>query len=466
MSFNSRPFLIAFLPVSLLVLTLLRRLHKPDSAKIWLILASLIFYGVGDRTYLPLFAASIIVNYIFGWFLSSSATRAKPRASLVLILLGLSWNLGLLSYFKYWAFLISIFNQMTHGSLQISTIILPLGISFYTFTQLMFLVDSYSGLVESPYRLIDYVLFACFFPYTMAGPIVKHEEIIPQYKQYLATPRVPDILFGCTLFALGLFKKVVLADTLSHVVDPVFEMARHGHMLPALNAWLGSIAFTLQLYFDFSGYSDMAVGIGKLFGIELPYNFNSPYKAVNVIDFWKRWHMTLTRFLTNYIYNPIVLRMTRHRMTNGQSTIRPGKEDLSAFTSLVAFPTLVTMVIAGIWHGAGWTFLCFGLLHGLYIVFNHATHILRRKKVALLIELPRWLSCLSTFLAVTISFVFFRADNLSVVKTFVLGLIGYTGSVMQTGVPLHAPLILIGVLLGVIWLLPNSQELCLLALKD
>jgi alginate O-acetyltransferase complex protein AlgI len=438
---------------------------KPLYAKIWLILASLGFYWVGDRLHFPLFVATIAVNYLLGFLFHNPSVISRRSRGLGLFLIGVCWNLGFLGYFKYWGFLVSVFYPGSAGTGEMISKALPMGISFYTFTQLMFLIDSYSGLIESPYRFLDYVLFAAFFPYTLSGPIVKHESIIPQIENGVKPTNLSMILFGGTLFAVGLFKKTVLADNLSQLADPVFDMARLGLPLSPLSAWVGALAFTLQLYFDFSGYSDMAVGLGKLFGINLPYNFNSPYKAVNVIDFWQRWHMTLTHFLTNYIYNPIELYLARRRILKGKSTVRPGKVDVPAFLVLVAVPTLVTMLAAGIWHRIGWTFICFGLLHGIYITFNHASHILRRKGY-LPRDWPRPVNCFLTFLAVVVSFIFFRAADLSSVNIFLQGLVNWHGP-FTLAIPGPTKIsALLGLLLCSVWFLPNSQELCSMAASE
>jgi alginate O-acetyltransferase complex protein AlgI len=465
MSFNSRPFLFLFLPITFSLLVLFQHGRRWNWAKAWLLGASLLFYAYGDLSHLWLFMTTSVVNYFVGRQLQRTSAHLHASPRMFFWILGLAWNLGILGYVKYGVFLVTLLNQSFGSSLSIHPMALPLGISFYTFTQLMYLIDCHAGLVDKPYRWIDYFLFATLFPYTLAGPLVKHEEILPQIERGPTLAPFSDMVFGITLFVLGLFKKVVLADGLAALANPVFGAAQHGISIPVLSAWVGALSFTMQLYFDFSGYSDMAVGLGRLFHIHLPYNFNSPYKAVNAVDFWKRWHMTLTRFLTNYIYNPLVLRWTRERLLQGKSTLKKGDADLPAFTALLAAPTLITMLVAGLWHGAGWTYICFGILHGFYLVINHASRVLRQHGYLPAFSLPTWTSCLITFVAVMVSFVFFRAADVRSAGELLSAMIGRNHQSFFPDASLRSAVWALLGLLGAVWFLPNSQEICTLALS-
>lgn len=394
MLFNSYVFLFGFLPVTLGVYYLLGLLASPRPALIWLTAASFFFYGWWNPAYLLLLAASMLFNFSVGVRLTRAARRAAPLRR-PLLTFGVTGNLALLAYYKYSAFFVSNLAALSGLDFQIQAVVLPLGISFYTFTQIAYLVDAAKGEAEE-YNLVSYCLFVTFFPHLIAGPIIHHRQVMPQFAQR-ATFRFSHVNFavGLTFFTIGLFKKVVWADTLGTFASPVFAAASEGAPISALEAWTGVLAYTLQLYFDFSGYSDMAVGLARMVGIELPYNFNSPYKAVNIIDFWRRWHMTLSRFLRDYLYIPL-----------GGNRYGQGRRYLNLF---------LTMLLGGFWHGAGWTFVFWGALHGLFLSVNHAWHAGRVHLGVPLGSGAPWGRCLArllTLLAVILGWVVFRAETM------------------------------------------------------
>jgi len=384
MLFNSHVFLFLFLPCCLVAYHVAARLGAP--AKVWLLVgASLWFYAGWDARYLPLLLASIAFNFGIGRGLSqASSTDARRR---FLLALGIGANLALLVWYKYAAFLLEV---ATGSPRDPSAEVLPLGISFYTFTQIAFLVDSYRGRADEP-RPGQYAAFVTFFPHLIAGPILHHHEIIPQFRREGGL-RSDWLAPGLALFSLGLAKKVLIADPFGAIARPVFQAYSIGTQgLSGGDAWTGALAYTLQLYFDFSAYSDMAVGLGLMFGIWLPLNFDSPYQAESIVDFWRRWHMTLSRYLRDYVYVPLG--------GNRHGTAR-------RYLNLA-----LTMCIGGLWHGAGWTFLCWGALHGAFLLVNHAWRALRGNAAAGFLE--RRAGQALTFLAVVVAWVFFRSTSLA-----------------------------------------------------
>lgn len=397
MLFNSYEFLLLFLPITLAGYLLLNRLRLGTAANAWVLAASLFFYAWWDAAYLPLILGSILFNYTIGNLLVESRVLKKRVVSQrALLLTGIGGNLLLLGYFKYADFFLGSVNAVFGSELPLLNIVLPLGISFFTITQIAFLIDAYEGLVEER-KLLNYALFVTFFPHLLAGPILHHKEMMPQFDRLRnKVLNWRNLALGLFLFSVGLFKKVVIADPLSPVVRAGFDAA------PTLNfaeAWTASLAYTLQLYFDFSGYSDMAIAAGLMFNIRLPVNFHSPYKATGIIDFWKRWHMTLTAFITTYVYTPILRAFGR----------------VTFARSLVA--VFLAMFVSGIWHGAGWTFVIWGSLHGAALVVNH----LWRKRKRKMPVLGGWLL---TFLFINVSFVFFRAANWSDAMKVLKGMVG------------------------------------------
>ncbi len=440
MLFNSYEFLFAFLPVCLLLYFLLGR-RSGLAAVGFLAAASLVFYGWWNPRYLALLGGSVIFNYFVGRRLAANPARAIGDKAV--LWLGVAGNLTLLGAFKYASFFVANVNALAGLSLPMPHIVLPLGISFFTFTQIAYLVDAYRKEVRE-YRFVHYGLFVTFFPHLLAGPVLHHAEIMPQFARP-DTFRFNSTNFavGLTIFAIGLFKKVVLADGIADFATPVFDAAGNGATLSFLAAWGGALSYTFQLYFDFSGYSDMAVGLARLFGIVFPANFNSPYKAASIVDFWRRWHMTLSRFLRDYLYIPL-----------GGGRCHP----LRRHANLMA-----TMLLGGLWHGAGWTFVIWGGLHGLYLVANHLWRGLPKRWLgyARLPPAPaRWLARLLTFLAVVVAWVFFRAESLTAALAMIEGMAGLNGISKADPYYFGAPELKgLLVMFLVAWGLPNVQQL-------
>ncbi len=430
MLFNSYGFILLFLPLVLLGFFQLARVSHAYAAA-WLALASLFFYGYWNPTYIGLLLGSIVCNYAFGMWIAKvrikdggarSDVRGERRKKHLLIA-AITGNLLLLGYYKYANFFVESVNTVAGLSWNFGDIMLPLGISFFTFTQIAFLVDTYQGKVRE-FNFVHYLLFVTYFPHLIAGPVLHHKEMMPQFA-HAATYRFSyeNMAVGCTIFFIGLLKKVFLADNIGYYAQVVFDGPAAGLQLSFIEAWSGALCYTLQLYFDFSAYSDMAIGVSRMFGVILPLNFHSPYKSVNIIEFWRRWHMTLSRFLRDYLYIPL-----------GGS--RNGK--LRRYLNLAA-----TMLLGGLWHGAGWTFVIWGGLHGLYLMINHGWHSLRRAlgqdPKARLSWPMRLLSGLLTFLTVTIAWVFFRADDLPVAISIVHNMLGFNGVGFPNDWFLHFP---------------------------
>lgn len=395
MLFNSLEFIFLFLPITFGIYFYLNKKRFITLGTGWLVIASLFFYSYWNIKYLPLILSSMIFNYSIGYTLSYPTKLHINRK--MLLMFGITGNLGLLCYFKYFDFLINNINAVLNTGFDTLKIALPLGISFFTFTQIAYLVDAYRHEVKE-YDFLNYSLFVTFFPHLIAGPILHHSEMMPQFANIRKKViNQKNISLGLFLFAIGLFKKVLIADNLSIVVQHLFDTVP---VLDLSEAWIASFSYTFQLYFDFSGYCDMALGIGYLFNIVLPVNFNSPYKADSIQDFWRRWHITLSRFLRNYIYIPLG--------GNRYGEIRTYRN------------LFLTFLIGGIWHGANWTFIVWGILHGVAICIHRFW-----KKFKF--SLNRYFSIMLTFLFVNLTWVFFRAPSIHKAFDILKSMIGLNG---------------------------------------
>ena len=439
MLFNSYAFLFLFLPVAFLGFFQIGRYSRPLAA-LWLFAASLFFYGWWNPAYVGLLLGSIFFNYAIGTALSREHVRDNARRKKWILGLGIAADLCLLGYFKYANFFVENASVALGLGWQIEPVVLPLGISFFTFTQIAFLVDAYRGEVKEA-NFVHYGLFVTYFPHLIAGPVLHHKEMMPQFARP-ATYRVhwENLSVGLAVFSLGLFKKVVLADGIAPFASPVFATAAGGGTLTLLEAWGGALAYTFQLYFDFSGYSDMAIGLSRLFGVRLPLNFNSPYKAASIIEFWRRWHMTLSRFLRDYLYFPL-----------GGNRKGPARRYLNL---------MVTMLLGGLWHGAGWTFVIWGALHGLYLAINHGWHHVRRllgHDLKHRTRLGRFAGMALTFLAVVVAWVFFRAESLDAALSMLGAMAGRNGVSPENGVGTMFGWI--AALWALAWLAPNTQQI-------
>lgn len=398
MLFNSHVFILLFLPLTLIGFFGLAKLRLTLAAIIWLVVTSFFFYGYWNIAYLPLLLISIFTNFLIGRGLSASEQGSQK--SKFLLLTGISINLGFIGYYKYAGFLTQSVNNLFSTSFSVPNIVLPLAISFYTFTQIAYLVDAYRGETKK-YGILEYSLFVSFFPQLIAGPILRHDELIPQFwqkRKFVFCDK--NFAKGLVLFTLGLGKKMLIADRLSPWVAEVFN---HASQVSFIEAWVGALCYTLQLYFDFSGYSDMAIGLGWMFNIELPINFNSPYKAISISDFWRRWHITLSNFLRDYLYIPL-----------GGNRKGEVRRNLNL---------MITMFLGGLWHGAGWTFVVWGGLHGLYLVID-------RQWQRLGIKLPVFLAWLITFIAVVMGWILFRSSSFEEAALMIQAASGMKGIIL------------------------------------
>jgi alginate O-acetyltransferase complex protein AlgI len=358
--FNSFPFLFGFLPLALVLTYLAGRRRSTALAKLTLALLSLGFYAWWRPIYVWLLLFSIGFNYVVGDRIQRAAAAERSRSVNLWLAFGLLVDVGMLAWFKYANFIADNVDALAGTHWRLEHIVLPLAISFYTFQKIAYLVDSARGEARRM-SVLDFTLFAAFFPQLIAGPIVHYKEVVPQLQGPLFGKLIwRNILVGLTIMAIGLFKKTVIADTLSEYANPLFASADNGQSIDLLAGWLAGITYTLQLYFDFSGYSDMAIGLGRMFGVKLPLNFHSPLRAANIADYWRRWHMTLQRVIYGYIFQPLSLALIR-------ATWRLGLTGWSGFTVSVGFPTFLTFLIIGVWHGAGWTFVAFGAMHAVYV---------------------------------------------------------------------------------------------------
>jgi D-alanyl-lipoteichoic acid acyltransferase DltB (MBOAT superfamily) len=431
MLFNSASFIFLYLPVVLLGTFLLARARKQWAIG-WLGLASFAFYAVWDWRFLPLLLASVLGNYLVGLRILAARDDDAPRRAKAWLIAGVAANILLLGAFKYAGLFAATGATLLGAPKPDLGIVLPLGISFFTFTQIAFLVDATRGQVHSR-RADSYALFVSYFPHLIAGPILHHGEMIPQFERKDAFRfHWDNIAVGLTIFAIGLFKKVVLADSMAPIANPVFDAAAAGSAVSTAAAWGAVLAYTLQLYFDFSGYCDMAIGASRMIGVQLPLNFNSPYKAASAIDFWRRWHMTLSRFLRDYLYFPL-----------GGNRRGPARR----YGNL-----MLVMLIGGFWHGADWSFLLWGSLHGLYLVINHVW----RSTVGA-DRVPRIAGQALTFLAVVFAWVLFRASHLDDALLVWAAMLGH-GAAPDAAIGLGA-WAGIALLLGIAWFAPNTQEI-------
>ena len=463
MLFNSYSFIFLYLPITFVGMFFLAR-YSHKIAALWLAIASLVFYSVWDLRFVLLLLGSISFNYAVGYLIALRRTKSLNNKS---ILVGAIFcDLALLGYFKYTNFFIHSVNDLFGMHIGALEIILPLGISFFTFTQIAFLVDVYRGIAKEV-NFIHYLLFVTYFPHLIAGPILHHKQMMPQFAES-STYKInsTNITVGLTIFVFGLAKKVLLADSFAEFPNPIFGAVTIQNPPMLFESWIAALSYTLQLYFDFSGYTDMAIGISLMFNVRLPMNFNSPYKALSIIDFWRRWHITLSHFLRDYLYIPL----------GGN---RSGK--IRRYINLV-----ITMLLGGLWHGAAWTFVIWGGLHGLYLIVNHFWRLIRLK-LGLTHDFKgsRFFSGTLTFFAVVIAWVFFRADSYSSAMSIIYGMFSFNGisvseslwKILQNinpqwidGVVMNglAPisrinpdraLILIAIGLLIVFLMPNTQQL-------
>lgn len=438
MSFSSYQFVFLFLPLTVFLFWIVQRKSVP--AALWLLsFASLVFYVQWNPRDVVIAGMSVLFNYFAARKILQNSKNQK-----YVFIAAIATNLVVLGYFKYLGFIVQLV-QMPLGSqaVELSKIVLPLGISFFTFTQIAYLADCYAKKIAlREHNPRDYILFVSFFPHLIAGPILHHRSIIPQFHGEFQLQRRTKMTAGAVMFVIGLFKKVMIADHFSMIASPIFLEAG-GHPLSSLTAWQGALAYTLQIYFDFSGYSDMAVGSALLVGMHIPFNFFSPYKATSIIEFWRRWHISLSTFLRDYLYVPLG--------GNRHGTLR---RYLNVF---------ITMVLGGIWHGAGMNFVIWGALHGAFIMVNHAWRdFFAARFTYQAFRVPgNILSHLLTMLAVVVAWVFFRADNVAtataMVRAMVMAPIDIFSYPALPSMTFEAMAIILG--FACTSLLPNSRQM-------
>jgi alginate O-acetyltransferase complex protein AlgI len=478
MLFNSLRFLFLFLPVTMLGFHLLGRYGRRPVI-VWLAVMSVVFYAAWNKVFVLFLIGSILVNFLVARAIDKAPPTDSPDAfrRKHLLFLGVALNLLALFYFKYLFKVLLLVKALHLTNINPHPILLPLGISFFTFTQISYLVDLAQGQAERQ-DFLSYLVFVTFFPHLIAGPILHHKEMMPQFGKIrpedeaktldeALTPVPParrfalrseDVSLGLTWLIMGLAKKVLIADKLGPTADLAFS---HAGSLTATSAWTGVIVYSMQIYFDFSGYSDMALGLARMFSIRFPLNFDSPYKATSVTEYWQRWHMTLTRYITLYLYNPILLSVQRKRLATGRKISRKSLATFSGFTAMVAYPTLITMFLTGAWHGAGFQFLIFGLIHGVYLTANQAwRHFRPRVHNAPVAPRPagllRFAMMIGVYLQVTFALIFFGSSSLHAAFAMIGNMAGNHGFG-----PLGALLdgALAFALFPIVWFFPNTQQI-------
>ncbi|HEY2050817.1 MAG TPA: MBOAT family O-acyltransferase [Caulobacteraceae bacterium] len=434
MLFNSPQFIFAFLPLVVAGFYILGA-RSVRLALAFLVAASIFFYAWWRPLNVLIIAPSILINYALIRVMIEKRDVAPTQASIALWV-GIAFNVLYLCYFKYTTFIEQVVRDVGGFSYVLDRVVLPLGLSFITFQKIALLMDAHAGRIDRV-TLRDYMTFVLFFPPLISGPIVHYREIMPQFHAMDGRLRLQNIGLGVTLFFVGLAKKMIIADPLALLIAPYWQDAASGGHPALVQAWAAALGFMVQLYFDFSGYCDMAIGIARMFGITLPPNFDAPLKAPSLIEFWSRWHMTLTRFLTAYVFSPVSLQQTRARMSRSLPVLAGRKTTRGAFIGLIAAPTLQTMFISGLWHGAGYQFIIFGLLHGVGLVVNHGWRLWR----------PRWwprdgapgrlalfVSWGITILFVVFAQVFFRAPDVSSALRIWSGMLGLDGVTLPSAV--------------------------------
>ncbi len=437
MLFNSYLFILLFVPIVVAGYFMLGRLGSTKIGLSWLIACSLFFYGYYNPAYLALLGISVLANYGVGRLLSGEGVAPKTRFRLASG--GVVFNLALLGYYKYANFFVENINVVFGSDFVLEKLLLPLAISFFTFQQLAYVVDSYQGKTRR-YGFVEYTFFVTFFPQLIAGPIVRHEEMMPQLKKNILQLNPTNLASGTSLFCIGLFKKVIFADQVARYVQPVYDGL--GGADPGFTAaWLATFAYSLQLYFDFSGYSDMASGLARIFNLTLPQNFDSPYRAESPTSFWRRWHCTLSAFLKQYLYFPL-----------------GGNRKGETRTNINLF---LTMLLGGLWHGAGWGYIIWGALNGVLLLGQKAWSKTVGKRLG--VEPSRFrieLSITTTFFLIMLTRIFFRAESWDGSMSMLRALLGMGGVDVVESAPGLFPGIAMAVgLYLVARLAPNSMQI-------
>lgn len=444
MIFSSYKFLFVFLPIVYTVYLILNKLKMDVIAKLWLVMASFYFYAQGSKSFFPFFVGSVGFNFLIGYLIGKQNGKYAQTTKKALLIIGLAENILLLGYFKYTNFLISNYNYLTNAQIPMKTIVLPIGISFFTFQLIAYLIDSYRGMTKD-YSLLNYLLFITFFPQLIVGPIVHHKDVVPQFENKKQSIfNMENFILGIFIFSLGCGKKVLLADPLTSFAQPYFKNAAGGSFWLG---WFSAIAYTISYYFDLSGYADMAIGLGLLFNIKLPQNFNSPYKAKDFQEYWRRWHITLSNFLSQYVF---------------RSIFKKGDKSLKYYLAI-----MVTFFVSGIWHGAGWSFVIWGLINGVFVCI--ASYMNRKN-----IKLPDALAWLLTFLGVIGTRIIFVSGSVRTTINAFKNLInlnefrgsGIIGAIPKASAGLSAfiienyyTIIILAISMGIAFFAKNSNEI-------
>jgi alginate O-acetyltransferase complex protein AlgI len=445
MSFTSFQFILVFLPLSYLGFLAAHRFGGWNWAFNFLALLSLTFYGMFGASLLVILLCSMVFNYTLGNVLTCLGNH--PTVARNTLLAGIGANLTLLGYLKYTNFFVDVANQLSGSGFAHHDILVPLGVSFFTFVQIGYLIDASNGQLIK-HSIGRYIVFAAFFPCVTAGPLVLQREMMEQMENPPNSAFDPRrLIVGLTMFGMGLFKKVVFADSIAPFANQMFDGVAAGSHVDPATAWIGALAYTLQLYFDFSGYSDMAIGLGAVFGLKLPLNFDSPFKTTNISDFWRRWHMTMTRFFTNYIYSGLAMKGMRNGMK--WQFGRVGR-----FILVAAMPSVVTFIVAGVWHGSGWTYVVYGLWHGLAI----ATFLAWREFAG--VKLPVPIAWVLMMLVVVGGLVIFRSADMSTATHIFASMTGMDNAAGPVIAFDTAQALSMIVLFGAVTiLLPNTQQI-------
>ena len=445
MTFTSLNFIFIFLPLAYLGFVLTQRFLGAKMALNFLAFVSLVFYGMWGAQLLIVLLLSLVINFAVGNVLPSLAENRTLARNLLMG--GIATNLAMLGYLKYTNFFVDLANQASGLGLTHFDIAVPIGVSFFTFVQIGFLIDAYNGqLVRHDFT--KYIIFAAFFPTVTAGPLVMQREMFEQLgSEQLDAFDLRRVMIGITMFAMGLFKKIIMADAIAPFADSVFNGTHGGMGLTMATAWVGALSYAMQLYFDFSGYSDMAIGLGTIFGIKLPLNFDSPFKATNISDFWRRWHMTMTRFFTAYIYSGLAMNGMRRAMNSKASVA-------GRFMLTAALPSFFTFLCAGVWHGSGWTYIVYGAMHGTAI----ATFLGWREFGKVKLASP--LAWALTMTTVVCCLVVFRAADLTTAFTMLSTMFGLGNSSLPAiAIDMAQALSMVVIFSAVTLLLPNTQQI-------
>jgi len=425
MTLSSYEFILIFLPVTIAGFWFSVRIGGRVAATVWLIMTSMSFCACAGVKSLAAIVIAVAANYLFARaMLRLGSARARLRK--VAFTMGICVNITLLIYFKHEGMFLDFFNTFSGTRFDVDKVILPLGVSFLTFQMIGFLADVYQGHLRE-IRFLEYLLFALFFPRAVAGPIIHYREVVPQFAQFNSRTLLDHAPIALCLFSIGLFKKSFIADSLAPIVTQTFDLAPANEAHDFTTAWYAMLAVSLQIYFDFSGYTDMALGVARLFGVQLPINFNSPFKATSIAEHWRRSHITLTRFLTQYVYVPLMIYLTQSRLSKGLLTHAPQKSKRIVNVIVTSPAILITTTVSGLWHATRWQFLLWGAVHGVYLIVNQlwrTIHPLIWDDRITYERVMKPVGWVLTFVCTLVAVVFFRANSVDSALSILKGAAG------------------------------------------